>query len=328
MRFRGLAVVLLVGFLGQAAVPSANAGGSTAVPGAPPSVSAQAGDHEAVVSWSVPPDNGSPITGYQVRYSAGMVNDPALRTWSSPISAPSSASSLAVTGLSNGTYYVFQVVATNVNGASPASQGGGVVPSGLPLAPSAVWAVPYNRYAAVFWNAADANGSDITGYRVTATPGGISITTTGPATYATIPGLTNGTRYTIAVHAINANGASLTTAQTMVTPTVSTRIALSGAHPYFMGGRRYYPIRVYVKTDGTLPGYVTSAPPGYVTLTVSGPPGVAKTYRVLASNTTGVVLHIALTGRQGILSIKAAYPGSPAYRAAPAYTFDPTILRS
>src|SRR5205823_8968187 len=76
----------------------------------------------------------------------------------------------------------------------------------LPGAPTNVSAAAGNAQAAVSWTAPAPNGSGtITGYTVTAAPGGATATTTG-ATTATVTGLTNGTAYTFTVTATNAIG--------------------------------------------------------------------------------------------------------------------------
>lgn len=113
--------------------------------------------------------------------------------------------------------------------------------------------------------------------------------------------------------------APLTYRPVTATAQVSTRAAISGAHPYSMRMRRYYPVRVYVRTTG--------APGGYVYLTVTGAPGVPKTYKVEASNQAGSMVAIALTGQPGTLHVVARYAGSPGFAAAPAYNFDPAITK-
>ncbi len=88
------------------------------VPDAPTIGTASAGDGTATPTWSAPGnDGGSPITGYQVR-----VVDAATQQQVGPLlSAGSSARSLLVTGLTNGTAYQFQVAAVNVKGAGAMS---------------------------------------------------------------------------------------------------------------------------------------------------------------------------------------------------------------
>lgn len=64
-----------------------------------------------------------------------------------------------------------------------------------------------NQQATVSFTApVDNGGSEITGYTVTSTPGGI--TATGTASPITVTGLTNGVAYTFTVHATNIVGDS------------------------------------------------------------------------------------------------------------------------
>ncbi len=88
-----------------------------------------------------------------------------------------------------------------------------------PSAPSGVSATAGNGSAAVSWNAPSTDGgSPVTGYTVTASPGGATATTAGART-ATVNGLTNGTPYTFTVKATNVVGTgSASAASAAVTP--------------------------------------------------------------------------------------------------------------
>ena len=187
------------------------------VPDQPAAPTAVHGDAQAVVSWTAASDNGSPVTGYRVAASPGGHS-----------CTTTGALSCTVTGLTNGTPHGFTVVATNAVGTSPASAWSApVTPAGVPDQPAAPAAVHGDAQAAVSWAAASDNGSPVTGYTVTASPGGQTCTTTGSLS-CTVTGLNNGNPYTFTVVATNAVGdsqpsvasAPITPAAVVTTPTL------------------------------------------------------------------------------------------------------------
>ena len=112
----------------QAVVPAA-------VPGIPTSVSGSSGNGIVSLTWSAPTAvGGSGILDYVIEYSS---NSGA--TWATFADGTSTTTTATVTGLTNGTSYVFRVTATNTVGsgqhstASPA-----VVPATTPGAPTSV----------------------------------------------------------------------------------------------------------------------------------------------------------------------------------------------
>lgn len=96
-----------------------------ATPGVPGSPVGIAGDGQVSLTWSAP-TLGTPPTDYQVQYSSNSGS-----TWTTFADGTSTATSAVVTGLTNGTGYIFRVRAVNALGEGPYGSASGVVtPSG------------------------------------------------------------------------------------------------------------------------------------------------------------------------------------------------------
>lgn len=164
---------------------------------APTSVSGVSGPGSVAVSFAAATGPaGFPVQSYVVTASPGGAQ------------CTTTGLSCTVTGLTNGQPYTFTAVAVNEAGNSPASAPSApVVPLSVPSAPVGVTASVAGTPGAadVAWLAPDSNGGlSITGYKVSASPGGQTCTTTG--TSCTISGLRAGGTYTFAVVASNALG--------------------------------------------------------------------------------------------------------------------------
>ncbi|WP_164001286.1 fibronectin type III domain-containing protein [Pyxidicoccus caerfyrddinensis] len=195
VRSKVWSLVLVLGLL--ACGDDAPEGPVLKVPGAPRSVSAVPGDGQATVSWSAPlEDGGSAILRYSVQ---------ALRDGAVAKTQEGSATSLTVTGLTNGASYTFVVTAGNAQGAGPASAASApVVPRVTPGAPRDVTATPGNQQVTVSWSEPTDTGMPIVGYTVTVRQGETVVTTQqASGLSATISGLTNGTSYLVSVSASN-----------------------------------------------------------------------------------------------------------------------------
>jgi titin len=161
------------------------------------------------LTWSAPlSSSGAKISDYVIEHSAD-----AGTTWTRVVDRVSATTSATVTGLANGTSYLFRVAAVNATGtgafsiASPA-----VTPRRLPGVPTGLVATPGDQRVSLAWNPpASDGGAAITDYVVRISgDGGATWTTVNdgvsPATSATVTGLTNGTRYVYRVNAVNAAG--------------------------------------------------------------------------------------------------------------------------
>ena len=200
-------------------------------PAAPTAVVATKGRGQVTVSWTPGADNGAPIESYTAR----VVGAP-LRSCISRIGV-SAINTCTITGLSNGTSYAFEVLATNAVGTGVASaSSASVVPSspfGTPDAPLDVTATAGDALITVRWTSPAANGNRITQFNVTSTVDpslGCSYRTdTNWGDFCTVSGLTNGTAYRFRVTATNAVGTSDPSMATAATTPMPPPARVTGA---------------------------------------------------------------------------------------------------
>jgi hypothetical protein len=196
------------------------------LPAAPTGLTVTAGNAQASLTWTAPTVLAqTPITDYSVQYSTDGGS-----TWTTFTAAASTATSATVTGLTNGTAYVFRVAAINGIGTGPytaASSSVTPIAGTPPNAPTSLTATAGNAQIALSWTAPSAPGTfAITGYTVEYTPSGGSaqtVSTGSTGTSYTLTGLTNGTAYTVRVAAVSAAGTgTYTAASSAVTPSAAS----------------------------------------------------------------------------------------------------------
>ena len=233
-------------------------------PGPPLNVQATAGTGFATVTWSPPADPGTaPVTGYSVVLTPGGL----------AFSAPAAARSRVVPSLVPGTAYSVQVVASNGAGPGPASASAGpVVPVDVPGAPTGVNAEPGDGALTVRWSPpAATGGTAITGYLVSASPGGTTVAAGPAATAATLSGLVNGVSYSVVVRAVNGVGQGPPSAP----PARAVPLAPPGAPIQVLAAPGDGRATVFWAAPGTdggagIASYTVIASPGGATATVPG----------------------------------------------------------
>ena len=273
----------------------------------PRSITVTAGNGQASLRWTNPiTTGGSPITSYHVVTYVGS-------KILSVASFAAAATSGAVTGLTNGQTYTFTVFATNAVGGGMLSAATQPVTVGAPTAPTATSATPGNGNAIVGWAApSTANGSPITGYRVTPYLGLVPLSPVNFAANARSGGvgaLTNGHTYSFTVAALNARGIGTPAGQPTATigaPTAPT-IVSAGPGPSSTSVTIHWTAPTQ-NNGSTITGYVVTSRYKFIplapttvsastnTVTLTGlMTGQPYTFLVAATNTLGAGAQSAST---------------------------------
>jgi len=191
---------------------------------APTNIVGTAGNAQVALTWTAPAANGGTISDYTIQYSSNSGS-----TWTTFSDTVSATASVTVTGLTNGTAYVFRVAATNEAGLGAYSAASATrTPVGAPGAPTNLVGVAGNAQVALSWSAPASNGgSAITDYVIQySTNNGsswLAITdTVSTATSFTVTGVTNGLAhiYRVAAKNIVGTGSYSTSSATQIAFTV------------------------------------------------------------------------------------------------------------
>jgi len=201
---------------------------SPTVPAKPTLTATVISSSQVNLSWTIPSNGGSSITGYKIEYKI----IPADYSLLVQING-NSTTTYSHTGLQSDKYYVYRIFAINSVGTSEASseaightqQPQNIVPN--PPTVLNVKAVSPTKIN-LFWNAPSNNGGPlVSGYKIEekAGPGSYSIVvanTGNTNTSYSRTGLTTGTTYTYRVSAINSVGTGPTSNEDSDTPTTSS----------------------------------------------------------------------------------------------------------
>jgi hypothetical protein len=272
---------------GPASAPS-NAVTPTVLPGAPRNVVATVtGLGEVTVTWEAPADDGgNPITQYAVTILPSYDH----------VFVDGTTFTATLTGLTHESHS-FAVQAYTVSGYGNPGTSNAVTPNTLPDSPTGVSAVPGHAQATVSWTApTNDGGAALTGYTVTASPGGASVMVDALATSATLGALSNDVAYTFTVVASSSLGDSATSEPSIpVTPfgaadaTVSTIRVLPEAA--FASGHDPLQLEVILRDAAGTPVYgepvtIASSEPTDVLSTFGGTTDRAGRVRLEVTGTT------------------------------------------
>jgi len=170
------------------------------VPGVPTGISCVAASNQITVSFTVPANGGSAITGYKyATVTSGAY------TYVAQPSGP-----IVITGLTNGAAYQVSLKAVNSIGDSTATGTTAVtLVAGVPSAPVLNTVVPGNGTLTANYTAPANGGTAISNYYYSTDGGTIYTSLASTSTTALITGLTNGNSYSVVVKAVNSSGNSL-----------------------------------------------------------------------------------------------------------------------
>jgi hypothetical protein len=260
-------------------------------PSAPGSVTATAGIAVATVTWTpatAPAD--APIISYRAVASPGGAS----------CTAPATATTCTITGLTNGTTYTVSVAAINAGGLGAAATSNPVTPTSQPPARPDRPGVAAGNGQVNVTVVPGSGGGPASSYTATASPGGASCTVNAPATTCAITGLTNGTAYTVTTTATNAAGTSAASpASVSVTPRGDLPEApAKPGQPTAVAGDSSATVTVTPGTGGgAVDRFTVTASPGGATCTVTTPAtsceitglrnGTAYTFTSIAVNAGG-----------------------------------------
>ena len=184
----------------------------TSVPSAPQNLTATAGNAVTTLNWASPASSGGlTITGYQYRYQ---VEGEPFTAWVDLPGSNVNTSTAVFTELNNGTAYTFQIRAKTADNKGTAASANSVPEADPPTAPQSLSALNHDQSVELRWEAPVSNGGSPlvqNEYRQQSGDNAFGEWTGIPDSGAeqdnalgyTVTGLTNGTKYTFQVRAVN-----------------------------------------------------------------------------------------------------------------------------
>ena len=181
----------------------------------PTSLVATPGDGSASIAFTSPGSDGSStITNYKYE-----LNGSGTYVALSPTDA---TSPVTIPGLTNGTTYSVKLLAVNAAGDGYGSDAVSVTPfspATAPAAPTTLVATPGNGSASIAFTAGADGGASITNYKYQLDGGSwVALSPSDTTTPVTVPGLTNGTSYSVKLLAVNSVGDGSASSAVLVTP--------------------------------------------------------------------------------------------------------------
>ena len=198
---------------GDGAESDAKTATPEAAPAKPTGFSATAKAASVDLAWTDPGDSSITKWEYRKKTNAGY------GAWTQ-MSADATATSYAVTPLTNDTAYTFQIRAANPYGNGPVSDAKTATPIAIPAKPSGFRATPFSTYVVLSWN--NPNDDSITKWQYTTDDGTTwtDIPNSGASTtsFTTATTLTNGTEYKFKIRAVNPSGNGAESEEQTTTP--------------------------------------------------------------------------------------------------------------
>ena len=266
-------------------------------PGAPSSVTATSGANaSSVVSWTAPTSNGGDtITGYTVTSSPGSIT-----------ATTNGATSVTVTGLMNGTSYMFTVTATNSQGTgSSASTSVSATPS--LLAPPTLSVSDLGNGSLMFSRGTSSGATSYTVYISTSVSAGFTVATTNLSVAYTPPRISGA--YYFKISASNSGGEGSLSAPTspitirnvpvaptnvVATSNAANSVSLTWTAPTDTGNSAITSYRVFNNNNPRQSIATTNAATRSVTVATTSN-GVANKFFVVAVNAIGNSANSALS---------------------------------